>query len=81
MLIDGWDDDDKLAQLAKLITDHLQKKKAAAAAKQGRQLVTPLLIPHCKASGLRVGWRGKALRWGQAQRLGFAPSASPFYLA
>ena len=29
MLVETWDDDDKLAQLAKLIGDHLQRKKSA----------------------------------------------------
>jgi hypothetical protein len=29
MLVETWDDDDKLAQLVKLIGDHLQKKKSA----------------------------------------------------
>src|SRR6516165_3840904 len=29
MLVETWDDDDKLAQLFKLIGDHLQKRKSA----------------------------------------------------
>src|SRR5262245_30553017 len=29
MLVETWDDDDKLAELAKLIADHLQMKKSA----------------------------------------------------